>query len=162
MRTFHIVSIDFQLGLAVHACFTGCTKIAVRLISRSLLRILFHQDTSAERTDCTVIQDILEQLVTGTIRYGMRNMAIGIQLLFFVQDRHTAQSRFSLFAVQLDIIVVTGKAVIQRNAIHQYIAPCFLLHMHGCKTRSRHATLFEIVIIKESSFTRKNLDYLCS
>ena len=53
-----------------------------------------------------VIQDILEQLVAGAIRYGMRNMAVGVQLLFLIQDRHTAQSRFSLFAVQLDIIVI--------------------------------------------------------
>ena len=90
----------------------------------------------------------------------MRNMAVGIKLLFFVQDRHTAQSRFSLFAVQLDIIVVTGKAVIQRDTIHQNITSRFLLHMHGGKTSSRHAALFEVVIIEEGTFTRKDLNNL--
>ena len=66
----------------------------------------------------------------------MRNMAVGVQLLFLIQDRHTAQSCFSLFAVQLDIIVITGKAVIQCDTIHQNITSRFLLHMYGGKTSS--------------------------
>ena len=90
MRAFYVVRINLQLRLAVHTGLTSSAQITVRLVSGGLLGILFHQDTSAEDTYGMIIQYILEQLVAGTIRNRMGNMAIGIHLLLLVQNGHTA------------------------------------------------------------------------
>ena len=91
----------------------------------------------------------------------MRNVRIGIHLLFFIQNRHATQGGFRSFTIQSYAIVVAGQSVGQCDAIDQHLAGSGLFHMQRSKTGCRGTALLQIVVVKDGSLFRKDLDHLC-
>ena len=65
--TLHVVGIDLQLGLGLHASRGREQEVAIVLIGLRLLGILSHKDASGEDTTTLIEEDILEELIRGTV-----------------------------------------------------------------------------------------------
>ena len=69
MGALHVVGIDLQLGLGLHASRGREQEVAIVLIGLRLLRILCHKDTSSEDTTTLIEEDVLEEFIRGTVGY---------------------------------------------------------------------------------------------
>jgi hypothetical protein len=73
MSTLHVVSIDFEHWLCIHAGLFSCCQILIGHLRRSLLSTMLYQDTTSECTCCLIIKDILIQFVRGAMRHFVSN-----------------------------------------------------------------------------------------
>ena len=113
MRAFHVVGVDLQERLAVDFRRRGKDDVAVVLVRISLLGIRCNIDMTIEDAGSFVIQDTLEFLVAGTMRYIMIHLQEVLHMLFLINEIKAIDLGISTFAVQIDMIGIADIAAIK-------------------------------------------------
>ena len=84
MTALHIIGINLQLGLGIHMRFASGAKITVRLLGTRMLRTRAYQYQTCKSTDRLVVEHILKEFVTGTVRHCMVYGGIVVHMLLFI------------------------------------------------------------------------------
>src|SRR5687767_8731181 len=107
MGALHIIGINLELGVRVYERLFGKNQILVRLFRIGLLRIETNDDPSIENTTGLSVENTFIQLVAVAVRFGMVNGGVIVNVLFSVNQIEAVERRFSTFAVQYCVHMVS-------------------------------------------------------
>ena len=117
MAALHVVGVDFQLRLGVHAGFAGGAEVAVGLLRVGVLRAGTHQDEPGESARGLVVEHVLEELVRRAAGHGVVNARVVVHVLVLVGDGHAAEVDFSPLASQSNIDGVARRTARQGHTV---------------------------------------------
>ena len=130
MCTLHVVGINFQHGLCVHAC-SGChDEVLVGFLRRCLLTVVTNQHASGKGTDGMIVQNIFVKLMTIAVRHGVINESVVVNMLIPISNHTSVAPAFGTFAFQNKVEAVACNAIMQRNNIVVYAAVGLLLNIN--------------------------------
>ena len=126
MRALHVVGVDLQLRLAVHASLTRHADVAIRLVSLCLVGAVADEDATGKGAHGAVIEDVLEELVAGAAGHTVRDVRVCVHALLAVFDGHTAEGQLGAFAIDASAVVVARLAVVERDTVNEHVASSLL------------------------------------
>ena len=147
--------------MCIHSCITRSTKIPVSLLGIRMLCIGTHEYQPGKRTYRLIVEYILEQLIAGTVRYGMVNTCMIVYVLVFIGNRHTTKVYFGSFSCQQHFGRVAGSTIMQSHSVEQYIAVGLLLYIQVTDTNCACMCFFQFIHIEYRILTSKYFNNLC-
>ena len=87
-----------------------------------MLRIGTHQYQSGKRTYRLIVEYVLEQLITGAVRYGMVDACMIVYVLVLIGNCHATEVYLGSFSCQQYFSGVAGSTIMQSHSVEQYIA----------------------------------------
>ena len=131
VRTLHIIGVNLELRLGVHARGGRSTEVAVPLIGLHPRATELHKYASGKGTHSIVVEHIFEHFVAVAARCIMGNESVSVDVLGSAGDGHSQQLGAGVLAIHLHMIVVTGEPIGQGDAVHKHIAASVLLNVEG-------------------------------
>lgn len=119
MATLHVIGVYLQVRFGVHSRLRRHTDVSVGLVSLCLDGSLRHLHFAGEGSYRFVVQDIFVELAALAVREVVVDLRRVVDVLFRIADRHTAESGLAVFSVDIDLDIVAGKTVVERNVVDQ-------------------------------------------
>ena len=103
VAALHIVSINLEHWLRIHAGRTRGTQVGIRFFARRLLSTLANQHLSGKGSDCTIVEDVLIQLARLTSGNLVVDECVVVHALHLVGNDTAVGRHLASFALQKDI-----------------------------------------------------------
>ncbi|MNR42545.1 hypothetical protein D3C85_1610710 [compost metagenome] len=112
MRTFHVISINFQFRFAVDGCIVTQQDICVRLECIDLLCIFAYKYFSVEYCCCFSVDYTFVQFIGFAICNFVIYDRMIVNMLISVQNICSVQMRFTILSVYLNSQIITYQCTV--------------------------------------------------
>ena len=147
MGTHHIVGVNLKLGLGVHLGSGSTAQVTVALIGLDTRAIGLNQNLAGKGTDGLVIEHILEHLVAVATGCIVADKRVAIHMLLTAGDGHAQQLGLGMLAVDLDVVVIAGKTIDERDAVDEHIAALVLVNVDRRHAVGQRGALLHVIVV---------------
>ena len=141
MRAFHVIGVDLQLWLGIDLRVIGKQQVTVRLLGIGFLRVFVYHDASMEDTMRVAIQNSVVELAAATVRAGMLDVHVIVEMLAAVAEEQPVDKALSTFSGEHGVNVVANQAAAQEERVRGYVGAPSLLD-----TQSRNIESFFVLL----------------
>ena len=160
MGAHHVVGINLELGLGVHLGGRGAAQVAVALIGLDTRTVGLHQYLAGKGADSVVVEHIFEHLVAVATGCVVADEGVAVDVLLTAGDGHAQQMGLGMLTVDLDMVVVAGEAVDERDAVDEHIAALVLVDIDRRHAAGLGGALLHVVVVHTAALHGDNLDDL--
>lgn len=115
---------------------------------------LTHENPPVENTRCGIFEHVFEEFVACTVRGFVVDKGKVVDQLPLVGYGHAIEMCLGMFSGQSDVVIVAGVAVVQGDAVDQYVRCTFLLYESRGDAVCVECRFFEIVVVEGGHWPR--------
>ena len=161
MCTFHVVCIDFQHRLGVHAGFLRGAEILVGHLRLSFLGTGLYQHPTSKGSCSLIVEDIFIELMTGTVSCMVGDERVVVDMLLFVGNDTAAAIALSTLSHKVEVQLVACHTIVQRDDIMIHATISLLLDIDIADTSVLMMRLLQTVKVQFGIVAHKTLNDLC-
>ena len=156
----HVVGIDLEHRLGIHACGLGHHEVLVALVRLRLLRVVAHQYATGEGADGMLVEHVFVELVRHAVAHLMVDERVVVDMLALVGDDAAVAPALGALALEREVEHVAGHAVVQRDDIVVDAAVGLLVDIDIAHARVLRRGFLKAIEVEAGILTHISLDDL--
>ena len=115
--TLHVVGIDLEHGLGVHAGILGGREVLVGHLRGGLLGSVFNQDTTCKGASGLLVEHVLIEFVRGAMGHVVGDERVVIHMLLLVGNHTAIALALSTLAREGEVEFIASNAVVEGDDV---------------------------------------------